>query len=581
LRLSKQQQASPPTLVVGSDHRIAIAIARCLNRHGIPVDIAFPRDVPCRSVHIRQRHSIGSLEDPSAVAETVLRLIDQDGYDTIFATNDLALAGLAQHRHLLSASAHIACPPAEVVASVLSKERTLAAAKAIGLGLPATQMGTTVDRADDLRLSFPIVAKPANKALRSSVKVLHIEDEKAFRGFLTDWQGAHHHFLFQEYVPGIGVGVELLIDSGQALAVFQHQREEDLPATGGVSVLARAVHPDEQLVQRSRALLEELGWQGVAMVEYRYDPETREATLIEVNGRFWGSLALADFAGLEFPWYQWQLLHGIDPKVPETYPVGRRIAWTAGRIERLVGYLANRPPEWILASSPSREIASFLRFLPPFTRDAVWRLNDPLAPVGELEQVGRKLLKSLPPGVTRFKKLTGKAKLAYLQMRLGLGRSSVPKIDRAHSILIVCHGNIIRSAFAEALMKKKLGPRGIEIASCGTHASEPAADAMAIACADSMGIDLTSHRPQRITEELLDRADLVLAMDWFNLAHLVSDYPAVAPAKTVLFSAYGSRAETIQDPYGRDWKSFRRCFRRIEEHADAIREQVSQGGGAA
>ena len=581
MRLKKRQQASPPTLVVGSNHRIAIAIARCLDRHRIPVDIAFPRDVPCRSVHIRQRHSIGSLEDPSAVAETLLRLIDQEGYDTIFATNDLALAAIAQHRHLLSASAHIACPPAEVVASVLSKEKTLAAAKALGFRLPRTQMGATVDRADDLHLSFPIVAKPANKALRSSVKVLHIEDEEAFRGFLTDWQGARHHFLFQEYVPGIGIGVELLIDSGKALAVFQHEREEDLPATGGVSVLARAVQPDEQLVQKSKDLLEKLGWQGVAMVEYRYDPETRESTLIEVNGRFWGSLALADLAGFEFPWYQWQLLHGMDPQVPESYRVGARIAWTAGRIERLVGYLANRPPEWILASSPFREIASFLRFLPPFTTDAVWRLNDLLAPVGELEQVGRKLLKSLPPGLKRFTKLTGKGKLAYLRMRLGLGRSTVPKIARARSILIVCHGNIIRSAFAEALMKKQLGPRGIEIASCGTHASDSSADAMAIACADSLGIDLTSHRPQKMTPELFDRADLVLAMDWFNLAHLVSDYPAVAPAKTVLFSAFASRSETIQDPYGRDWKTFRRCFQRIEEHTDAIQEQLTQGSGAA
>lgn len=567
--------------MVGSDHRIAITIARCLGRHGIPVDIAFPRDAPCRSVHIRKRHSIGSLEDSSAASTTLLRLIDEDGYDTIFATNDLALAVLAQHRHLLSASAHIACPPAEVVASVLSKEKTLAAAAALGFRLPRTQMGATVDQTEDLHLSFPIVAKPANKTHRSSVKVLYLEDEEAFRRFLTDWQGARHHFLFQEYVPGIGIGVELLIDSGRALAVFQHQREEDLPATGGVSVLARAVHPDEQLVQRSRALLEELGWQGVAMVEYRYDPETREATLMEVNGRFWGSLALADFAGLEFPWYQWQLLHGMDPKVPDSYHVGRRIAWTAGRIERLVGYLAIRPPEWILASSPFREIASLLRFLPPFTKDAVWRLNDPLAPVGELEQVGRKLLKSLPPGVTRFKKLTGKAKLAYLRMRLGLGRASVPKIDRADSILIVCHGNIIRSAFAEALMKQKLGLRGIEIVSCGTHASEPAADAMAIACAESLGVDLASHRPQKVTAELLDQADLVLAMDWFNLAHLVSAYPAIAPAKTVLFSAYGPRSETIQDPYGRDWKTFRRCFQRIEEQTDAIQKQLMQSIGAA
>ncbi|MGB5162361.1 MAG: ATP-grasp domain-containing protein [Thermoanaerobaculia bacterium] len=576
MRPNAQPQNSPPTLVVGSNHRIAIAIARCLDRHGILVDIAFPRDVPCRSVHIRKRHSIGSLEDGPAVANSLLQLIERDGYDTILATNDLALAAIAQHRHLLSASAHIGCPAAEVVASVLSKEKTFAAAQALDFRLPGTQTGATVDQLEDLRLGFPIVAKPLDKALRSSVKVLHIENEEEFESFLSDWRGVHHHFLFQEYVPGIGLGVELLIDSGRTLAVFQHHREEDLPATGGVGVLARAVHPDEQLVQKSKALLDHLGWQGVAMVEYRYQPETREATLIEVNGRFWGSLALSDVAGLEFPWYQWQLLHGMEPTVPASYRVGTRLAWTAGRTERLAGYLANRPPQWVFASSPAREIASFLRFLPPFTSDAVWRLNDYLAPVCELEQLGRKLLKSVPPAATKFKKLTDKAKLAYLRLRLGFGQSSVPNMDRARSILIVCHGNIIRSAFAEALMKKKLGPLGIEIASCGIRASEPEADPQAIACAQSLGIDLTGHRPRRITAELLDRADLVLAMDWFNFAQVLSDYPKTSPSKTVLFSAFGARSETIRDPYGQDWKAFRRCFQKIEEHAEAIREQLSQ-----
>ncbi|MGB7490786.1 MAG: hypothetical protein WBN62_10680, partial [Thermoanaerobaculia bacterium] len=101
MRPNAQPQTSPPTLVVGSNHRIAIAIARCLDRHGILVDIAFPRDVPCRSVHIRKRHSIGSLEDGPAVANSLLQLIERDGYDTILATNDLALAAIAQHRHLL------------------------------------------------------------------------------------------------------------------------------------------------------------------------------------------------------------------------------------------------------------------------------------------------------------------------------------------------------------------------------------------------------------------------------------------------------------------------------------------------
>lgn len=65
-------------------------------------------------------------------------------------------------------------------------------------------------------------------------------------------------------------------------------------------------------------------------------------------------------------------------------------------------------------------------------------------------------------------------------------------------------------------------------------------------------------------------------MDWFNFAQVLSDYPKTSPAKTVLFSAFGARSEIIRDPYGQDSKAFRRCFQKIEEHAEAIREQLSQ-----
>jgi hypothetical protein len=47
--------------------------------------------------------------------------------------------------------------------------------------------------------------------------------------------------------------------------------------------------------------LERVDWQGVAMVEYRWDPETDRFWLMEMNLRFWGSLHLALFAGVDFP----------------------------------------------------------------------------------------------------------------------------------------------------------------------------------------------------------------------------------------------------------------------------------------
>ena len=68
-----------------------------------------------------------------------------------------------------------------------------------------------------------------------------------------------------------------------------------------MSVYRESVAADPDLVRRSRALLDAFGWCGVAMVEYKLDERTGTPYLMEVNGRFWGSLQLAIDAGVDFP----------------------------------------------------------------------------------------------------------------------------------------------------------------------------------------------------------------------------------------------------------------------------------------
>jgi len=49
------------------------------------------------------------------------------------------------------------------------------------------------------------------------------------------------------------------------------------------------------------AKIKAMKWQGVGMMEYRWDPTTDQFYFLEMNGRFWGSLHLALFAGVDFP----------------------------------------------------------------------------------------------------------------------------------------------------------------------------------------------------------------------------------------------------------------------------------------
>ena len=84
-----------------------------------------------------------------------------------------------------------------------------------------------------------------------------------------------------------------------------------------------------------RKLVAAVGWHGVAMFEFKLDDEGRYC-LMEVNGRFWGSLQLAIDAGVDFPRLLWAMSQGRTSGPHELgYRVGLRERWWLGDLDHL------------------------------------------------------------------------------------------------------------------------------------------------------------------------------------------------------------------------------------------------------
>jgi protein-tyrosine-phosphatase len=85
-------------------------------------------------------------------------------------------------------------------------------------------------------------------------------------------------------------------------------------------------------------------------------------------------------------------------------------------------------------------------------------------------------------------------------------------------VLFVCTGNTCRSPFAEAVARRE-GQRDVESAGLGAYAGDqPPEDAVVVA--RELGYDLSSHRARRVTEEMLERADVVVGMTVTHVAAL-------------------------------------------------------------
>ena len=135
-------------------------------------------------------------------------------------------------------------------------------------------------------------------------------------------------------------------------------------------------------------------------------------------------------------------------------------------------------------------------------------------------------------------------------------------------ILVVCTGNIHRSPFAQAMLRKALDEAGLEdiaVESAGLEAMEGEhvpTEAQAEALA--WGVELSGHRARQVTRDLVQDADLILTMDTYHSTALTTAFPAHRDKVNALsiFDPEGGPDE-IQDPAGTDDETLRRVYARI------------------
>ena len=148
------------------------------------------------------------------------------------------------------------------------------------------------------------------------------------------------------------------------------------------------------------------------------------------------------------------------------------------------------------------------------------------------------------------------------------GEPALPEGPLRH-LLVLCHGNICRSPFAEALLAARLPGR--EVRSAGLHAGDGnPADASAVACAQRMGISLAAHRSALVDAELLGWADLVLVMQGSHVAEIERRWPQFSGRVRLLGDFLPAPPHALPDPYGHDDPVFDRVFARLHSAVEGL-----------
>ncbi len=187
--------------------------------------------------------------------------------------------------------------------------------------------------------------------------------------------------LVQEYVEGEDWGAALLYDGESRLvAAFTYKSIRERPKGAGPTVYAVSESSPE-LVEYSHRMLSALKWRGMAMVDFRKGRDG-EFRLLEINPRFWGSLALSIQAGVDFPMLYYRCCLGEDMSsgsggsLPLHQEDGVKIRFFPQDFLSLAQYAKHRGDN--VGNGLGYLAREGLRLLSPGLKDGLMSLSDPL-----------------------------------------------------------------------------------------------------------------------------------------------------------------------------------------------------------
>lgn len=382
-------------IVLDGHLKSALCTIRSLGRQKVPVIIGSDRKM---AMGLYSRYTTKRFIYPSALSDQrgFVDAVKKVAYETgdmpvLYAFSDATYCALYQYRKELESCATFLFPAERSFEIVFDKAATYSEAKVLGIPAITTYLREQLFEVKQIakELSFPAVIKPRRSVryqngagVFGTAQFVHNEEE-LLEVYTVLFKKTGEAPLIQPFVQGEEYGVGLVAYKGEVCAQVAHHRVRSLSPTGGASVVKEILdeesHDAKTMHAHATKLAKELNWSGPMMCEFKIESDSKEVQLMEINGRWWGSLPLAVVSEVDLPYVYWCI--ATEKKCPDMQ--ARSISGTItrhflGDVQHLLRVLFARDPMRLrLYPSRKKALHDFF-FQKKRTKSDVWKWSDPV-----------------------------------------------------------------------------------------------------------------------------------------------------------------------------------------------------------
>ena len=304
-------------LVVFGDALSAPESCYSLMESGFSVVALCRKNQPC-GIRKSKRVSTVDVFPPEIDYERCLNEIEaaSQKYNAIavLPLDDVSLWILNKGRSRFTCS--VVIPDTDAVTVALDKRLQISAAADAGFDVPTTAHST-----DSLSTwtCYPSIVKGSlacdlngDGIGKSKVHFCRNQSDLEHTGFQF---GPNNDLILQEWHQGTGVGVFGIRTKDGITGWSGHRRIRMMNPAGSGSSCCESENPSLDIRNKVERFLASIEWTGIFMIELLRDTSGVE-WFMELNGRTWGSTALARAQGLEFPSWAVMCALGMNPDIP-------------------------------------------------------------------------------------------------------------------------------------------------------------------------------------------------------------------------------------------------------------------------